>query len=109
MGADPRLPAETDAAGESPPAMLACPNCAQLVAVGSPYCPHCCGADGRRGALVRGGLLGWIFGFLTGGLASAAWSSFVGPEQTTWTPVLMTTFGCAAAGIVIGMAVNWRR
>jgi len=109
MGADQRSPATTDPAGEPAPAMIACPSCSQPVPVGSPYCPYCCGEDGRRGALMRGAMLGWLFGFLTGGLASAAWSSYVGPEQTTWTPVLMTTFGCAAAGVVIGMIANWRR
>ncbi|EXI68750.1 MAG: hypothetical protein AW08_01062 [Candidatus Accumulibacter adjunctus] len=109
MRANEHSPVGIGADGEPLPAMVACPSCERLVPAGSAYCPHCCGEDGRRGALVRGGMLGWIFGFLTGGLASAAWSSFVGPEQTTWTPVLLTTFGCAAAGIVIGMAVNWRR
>ncbi|EXI73941.1 MAG TPA: zinc ribbon domain-containing protein [Candidatus Accumulibacter phosphatis] len=109
MGVDQRLPAATDPAGEPVQGMIVCPSCSQLVPAGAPYCPYCCGEDGRRGAMMRGAMLGWLFGFLTGGLASAAWSSYVGPEQTAWTPVLMTTFGCAAAGVIIGMIVNWRR
>lgn len=91
------------------PAMIVCPSCEQLVPQGSSYCPHCCGEDGRRGAIGRGAMFGWLFGFLVGGLASAAWSSVVGTEQTTWTPVLTMTFGCALAGVVIGILLNWRR
>lgn len=96
---------EAAPAGEGP-AMMVCPSCERLLPAGSPYCPHCCGVDGRRGATARGAMFGWLFGFLAGGLASAAWSSFVGPEQTTWTPVLTATLGGATVGMIVGMIVN---
>ena len=83
-----------------------CPSCERLLPVGSPYCPHCCGDDGRRGAIGRGAMFGCDFGFLAGGLASAAWSSFVGPEQAGWTAVMTTTFTCAVVGMVVGMVVS---
>jgi hypothetical protein len=51
-------------------------------------------------------MFGWVFGFLAGGLASAAWSSFIGPEPAGWTPVLTTTFTCAVVGMVVGMVVS---
>ncbi|MCM8596621.1 hypothetical protein [Accumulibacter sp.] len=88
------------------PRAIVCPACERLLPAGSTYCPSCCGEDGRRGALLRGAMFGWIAGFLFGGLASAAWSSYVGPEQTAWAPVLTTTLGCAVFGVLIGMIVN---
>lgn len=94
------------ATGTASSKTMVCPSCERLLPVGSPYCPHCCGDDGRRGAIGRGAMFGWVFGFLAGGLASAAWSSFVGPEQAGWTAVMTTTFTCAVFGMVVGMVVS---
>jgi hypothetical protein len=101
-----RSTGEPLAAGTASSETMVCPSCERLLPVGSLYCPHCCGHDGRRGAIGRGAMFGWVFGFLAGGLASAAWSSFVGPEQAGWTEVLTTTFSCAIVGMVVGMVVS---
>ncbi|MEF8698190.1 MAG: hypothetical protein V5B33_02505 [Candidatus Accumulibacter sp. UW20] len=102
----PKVPGQTN---EAVPGMKVCPGCERLLAVESLYCPDCCGEDGRRGATARGAMFGWLFGFLAGGLASAAWSSFVGPEQVGWAPVLTVTLGAGAVGMIVGMIVNRKR
>ena len=84
------------------PEMIFCRSCEQLVPGGSLYCPHCCGEDGRRGAIRRGAFIGGVFGLLAGGLAAAVWSSVVGSEQATGESVLAITLACATMGIVLG-------
>ena len=100
-------------APEQPPAevgaaMILCRSCEQLLPAGSPYCPHCCGEDGRRGAIKRGAFIGGVFGLLAGGLAAAVWSSIVGPEQATGELVLAITLACAAICSVLG-AIHHRK
>ena len=85
------------------PEMIICPSCEQAVPAGSLYCPYCCGEDGRRGASKRGAFIGGVFGLLAGGLLSAVWSSAVGPEQATWSPVLAITLAGGGIGIVVGV------
>ncbi len=87
---------------EPAPEMIFCRSCEQFVPGGSLYCPHCCGEDGRRGAIRRGAFIGGVFGLLTGGLSAAVLSSVVGPEQATGESVLVLTLACAAMGIVLG-------
>lgn len=86
--------------------MIFCRSCEQLVPAGSLYCPHCCGKDGRRGALRRGAFIGGVFGLLAGGLAAAVWFTIVGPEQATGEPVVTITLACAAIGVVLGAIHN---
>jgi len=88
------------------PAMIVCPSCGRAVPIASSYCPYCCGEDGRRGAARRGAFLGGVFGLLAGGLATAVWSSIIGPEQAPWGPVVTITLVGGMAGIVIGAWVN---
>jgi hypothetical protein len=90
--------------GESP--MIFCRSCEQLVPAGSLYCPHCCGEDGRRGAIKRGAFIGGVFGLLAGGLAAAVWSTIVGPEQATGELVATITLAFAAIGVVSGAIHN---
>lgn len=86
--------------------MIFCRSCEQLVPAGSLYCPHCCGVDGRRGAIKRGAFIGGVFGLLAGGLAAAVWSTIVGPEQATGELVVAITLACAAIGVVFGAIYN---
>jgi hypothetical protein len=109
MGNEKKVSNVSAQSNEAASGMMVCPGCEQLLAVESLYCPHCCGEDGRRGATARGAMFGWLFGFLAGGLASAAWSSFVGPEQAGWMPVLSATLGGGVVGMIVGMIVNRKR
>lgn len=89
-------------AGELPE-VIVCRACERMLPASSLYCPHCCGADGRRGATGRGAFLGGLFGVLAGGLIAAVWSSAVGPEQTSWSQMLTVLLPCIAIGAVIGI------
>ncbi len=86
--------------------MIFCRSCEQLVPAGSLYCPHCCGEDGRRGAIRRGAFIGGVFGLLAGGLAAAVWSTLVGPEQASGELVVTITLACATIGVVFGAIHN---
>lgn len=96
-----RPDAQPCAQGASP-AMVVCRSCEQWVRGDLPFCPHCCGDDGRRGARTRGAFIGGVFGLLGGGLASAVWSSAMGLEQTTWMPVLLIVLTVMLSGVVAG-------
>ncbi len=87
-------------------AMILCRSCERLVPAGSLYCPHCCGEDGRRGAIKRGAFIGGVFGLLVGGLAAAVWSSVVGAEYASGEPVVAINLACASIGIVLGALHN---
>ncbi len=80
-----------------------CDGCEREVPNGSIYCPHCCGEDGRLGAVKRGGFIGGVMGMMAGGLIAAFWFSIVGPERGTWGMVLGITLGCATTGLILGM------
>ncbi len=94
----------TEAASET----IICRSCEQAVPGGSLYCPYCFGADGRRGAMTRGAFVGGVFGLLAGGLASAFWSSLVGPENAGWSVVGSIVVGGVTLGVVVGAIVNRR-
>ena len=97
------VPAGTDAE------TIVCPSCEQAVPRGAPYCPYCCGEDGRRGVTKRGAFIGGVFGLLAGGLSSAVWSSLVGVEQATGKLVLAITLACAAVGAIVGAILSRRQ
>ena len=81
------------------PKLVVCPGCERAVPNGAIYCPHCCGQDGRDGALKRGAFIGGLGGLMVGGVVAAIWSSVVGPERATWG----VTFAVVVAGVATGM------
>ena len=88
---------------EDEPKVIICRGCQRTLPGDARYCPHCCGADGRRGATGRGAFLGGLFGVLAGGLIVAVWSSAVGPEQTTWSQVGAPLLACVVVGVLVGI------
>lgn len=82
---------------------ITCESCEREVPNGSIYCPHCCGDDGREGAIKRGGFVGGMLGLMAGGVAAAVWSSIVGPERGTWGMVFGITMGSVVTGALLGM------
>ncbi|MCP5228696.1 hypothetical protein [Accumulibacter sp.] len=85
------------------PEVIVCRGCGRMLPASSLYCPHCCGADGRRGATAGGAFLGGLFGVLAGGLIAAVWSSAVGPEQLNWSQMFAAVLPCIAIGVVVGI------
>jgi len=110
---EPGIPAREAAHIPQPAAStvetIICPSCEQSVPGDALYCPYCCGDDGRLGAAKRGAFIGGIFGLLGGGLTTALWSSFVGPEQATWGPVLTITLGGGGGGMLLGALINRKK
>ncbi|MDA0190381.1 MAG: hypothetical protein OSW77_08655 [Proteobacteria bacterium] len=96
-------PTSPSASPDAPPATVTCDNCGGAVPNGAIYCPHCCGADGRDGAVLRGAFVGAVIGTMAGGLLAALWYSLVGPERGSWGMVLGVTVGCATTGLMLGM------
>ena len=92
-----------------PHKVMVCPGCAREVPSGAPYCPYCCGEDGRECALRRGGFIGGIFGLMAGGLAASVWFAFIGPEHATWNATLGMVFGGVIAGLVLGLIHQRKR
>ena len=82
---------------------ITCGNCEREVANGSIYCPHCCGDDGREGAIKRGGFVGGVIGLMAGAVIAAFWFSFVGPERGTWGMVFGITMTGVVSGLMLGM------
>lgn len=82
---------------------ITCHSCEREVPNGSIYCPHCCGEDGREGAIKRGGFVGGMLGLMAGGILAAVWSSIVGPERGTWGMVFGITMGSVVTGVLLGM------
>jgi len=78
---------------------MICTGCEREVPAESSFCPYCCGEDGRRGAFMRGGFIGGIFGLMAGGLAASLWSSVIGQDRVTWS----MTLGAVLAGATLGM------
>ncbi len=97
----------TAGAAEAPTAAnvmtVICEGCEREVPNGAIYCPHCCGEDGREGAVKRGGFVGGVMGMIGGALIAAFWSSYVGPERGTWGMVFGITFGSMVTGVILGM------
>ncbi|MCP5249690.1 MAG: hypothetical protein H6942_14335 [Candidatus Accumulibacter sp.] len=104
MRVEPRVTEiATATTADEAPGTIVCGSCARELPGDSPYCPYCCGEDGRRGASGRGAFLGGLFGVLAGGLITAVWSSAVGPEQTAWRSVLAIIGGCVTVGVIVGV------
>lgn len=83
--------------------VVVCPGCERAVPDGAIYCPHCCGADGRDGALRRGAFVGGVCGMLAGGVIVALWSAIVGADRATWSVTFGAVVACVAIGMLWGM------
>jgi hypothetical protein len=88
--------------GDSP-AVVKCARCGQEVANGTVYCPHCCGAQGRQAAIIRGAFRGALFGLLVGAVIAGCWSVFLGADRASWGRALAVVVTCLATGMMWGM------
>jgi len=91
------------------PPTVTCSGCGREVPNGVIYCPHCCGADGRQAAIVRGALLGAAFGALVGCLLAGLWYLLLGFERATWGRSFGVLVACATTGALWGMLRRGRR
>lgn len=85
------------------PPVVACLGCRREVPNGSIYCPYCCGEGGRQSAIMRGALIGGLFGLLVGAAISVGWTAAIGLDRATWGRAFGVVVTCVTTGLMWGM------